>query len=748
MPLSKRHIVSLHVRHRHHAMNSHRQKDPHLLASSPEQLTKVADLILNNQRNQSLQIDSNNNDNNDDITQGSNRSSMHHHHQQLHHPTDDNTLPSFSTRRFFFASSLLTASTALATTTTILPTPSATAVDLDQLRSAQKLNNWKVTPINKRTGVTVYDVERLGYTVGFVTYLSRFLLCFDADCQKWWWNRAADIPKLATVEQVQQIRLDQFAAFSASVEVGLQEFKQTNDGVGGPKRLLQSLVKRYCPSMEQLKQQRAAAGLPPLSEAAEEKQEREIKEARRQIALLFGLMEQNQPVEQITQLLAAIDNGSVSTVQIQDAGSGYAPGYGPPVVQFPPPEAGEGYETATGRAILSPNGRLLRVDVVNRGMGYTNKPPTVTILPPAVIRFGAADPTPGLAEAAQAKATLFRGGGVNKGRIERIELTNPGAGYTDKEIIRIRISPPDTPVQKGGVQATATAVLEYCVTDIQILNNGTGYAVEKPIQVYVEPPPLTARVNMNDPLMARVISPNEPLPATSIPTAEMRQRMPDRTDPMSVEARVTAAAARSGADGGCIGRACYDRPVVAVAYLRAESDVFDAFRNEDDTLVQAQKAEKALVVRSVASSSSSSKSDIPAATTTTTTTTRVVSASGRDGGGGLPADSNPFVGVGPSSSSNLLALLPAGIGLKFNDELGRYELAVDKNYQDDRIRWLKESRKIDPDFGPRGRSPIERDMKLGISLYLRFVASGAVCCSAVHLALTPIDVVKTKVSEI
>jgi solute carrier family 25 phosphate transporter 3 len=36
-------------------------------------------------------------------------------------------------------------------------------------------------------------------------------------------------------------------------------------------------------------------------------------------------------------------------------------------------------------------------------------------------------------------------------------------------------------------------------------------------------------------------------------------------------------------------------------------------------------------------------------------------------------------------------------------------------------------------------------MKLGVSTYLRFCASGAVCASGVHLALTPLDVVKTKV---
>lgn len=46
-----------------------------------------------------------------------------------------------------------------------------------------------------------------------------------------------------------------------------------------------------------------------------------------------------------------------------------------------------------------------------------------------------------------------------------------------------------------------------------------------------------------------------------------------------------------------------------------------------------------------------------------------------------------------------------------------------------------------------GRSPIEREKTLSIDTYLRFVASGAVCCSGVHLVLTPIDVVKTKVQS-
>ena len=47
------------------------------------------------------------------------------------------------------------------------------------------------------------------------------------------------------------------------------------------------------------------------------------------------------------------------------------------------------------------------------------------------------------------------------------------------------------------------------------------------------------------------------------------------------------------------------------------------------------------------------------------------------------------------------------------------------------------------DFGPRGRSPIEKDKLLNLDNLLRFALSGALCSSMVHLVLTPLDVVKT-----
>ena len=154
-------------------------------------------------------------------------------------------------------------------------------------------------------------------------------------------------------------RLKQFGSFSASVEVGLQEYED----VDGPKRLMASLLDRYGKDIEEIKIVREQTGLSPYKAYKEERIKGEIKEARRQIALLFGLLQTYQPVGEITKLLAAIDNACIQRIQIIEHGGGYAPGYGAPVVTFANPVAGEGYEPTTGRAPLRPNGHILRIDL-------------------------------------------------------------------------------------------------------------------------------------------------------------------------------------------------------------------------------------------------------------------------------------------------------------------------------------------------------------------------------------------------
>ena len=638
-------------------------------------------------------------------------------------------------RRIFFGSALVGTSALVAGVTA---TQSGANAQQQQQQSRASIGTLKYesTPVNKRTGVTVFDAEKAGYNIQFVTYLTRFLLVFDRDCQRWWYARAQDIPVLSTANQVEAIRLKQFGAFAASVEVGLQEYA-TGKGKGkgikaaiiggsspseeGPARLMKSLLARYCKTIEAIQEKRVLKGLPPMTEQEEAKERREIKEARRQIALLFGLLESTQPVEELDILLSSIDNGSIAYVAIQDGGEGYAPGYGPPRVEFPPPKAGDDYQTAMGRAIIKPNGQILRFDLENRGFGYSSTtPPTVVISAPGEDR-GIVIPG---AKAATAKAFAFKNG-LNKGRLEKILIQESGLGYIEGEKIRVAISPPELEAGLGGMKATANAILEYSVTGIEITNPGTGYAVEKQILVYVDPPPLTARVNLNDPLVARTVDLTKPLPASTRATPTDRGRIAsatDSSDPNTFTYRMNRLASNNGkgGGGGCIGRACYDSPVIAFATAKAESSSFTTFRNENDARKIIEDEQALIKGRSISATTGGTDSQLPI-----------------------------FWNGGPSSSSGqLLTLLPPGLGLEYDSDLKRFVLAASSDYIDinqGSPMFGGSTRPLDPEFGPRGRSPIDREVQLDFSNYLRFCVSGAVCASGVHLMVTPLDVIKTKI---
>lgn len=244
------------------------------------------------------------------------------------------------------------------------------------------------------------------YPLKFVTYLTRFLISFDPACQKWWYLQASEIPRTASKEEVGMIRTRQFASFAASVEVGLREYR---DSIG-PQRLMGYMLARYCPGkMEDvvLEQVDGKANVRVRDGATKDVKEREVREARRQIVLLFSLLPLYQPTSLITQTLASIENATLSTVTIMKPGQGYAPGYGPPEVTFSDPEAPDGVR-AEGRAKLGESGRVLRVDIDERGLGY-KKAPNVEVLPPAS----------GNGTTAKAQAIVFEGKNDNKGRIER-----------------------------------------------------------------------------------------------------------------------------------------------------------------------------------------------------------------------------------------------------------------------------------------------------------------------------------------
>ena len=610
-------------------------------------------------------------------------------------------------RRVFFASAMFGAGMAIAPRNS-----NAVLDDSDLLLAASTSNSssklqYKTSPVNKRSGITVFDAEEKGYyNVKFVTYLSRFLINFDEDCQRWWYARAADIPRDSTIEKINKKRLQQFGAFSASVEVGLQEY----EGSDGPCRLLESMLKRYCPTTkEELETINKGRN---LSSQALEKQQKEINEARRQIALLFGLLDNSyQPVEQLTKLLAAIDNGSIEFIVVKDGGEGYAPGYGPPYVVFPDPEAGvsEGFRRATGRAKLGPNGRLLRIDMNNRGGGY-KRTPTVTISPPQS----------GKGKAATAQAILFNDG-INKGSIERISLQDGGLGYDSNEIITVTITPPET---LTGIQATASAVRELKVVGVEITDGGSGYATERALSVSVDPPPLTARINLNDPMYA------SSYPSTvALPKYVQRNKAGsmEELNSASDKAKIFKAANNDGKGGAgkCVGRACYDKSVNVIAFARSEYDTYQSLWDNDD-FAKISDIEQQLERRAIASRS------VAGATT----------------GYDYSSKRNIEVFGKSASSSDLLNLLPSGYGLEFNEKTRKYNWALAQNFEEMSSDWMQgsaaSSKMLDPDLGPRGRSPIEKMKEYDLNTALRFMASGAICCSTAHLLLTPIDVVKTR----
>ncbi len=221
---------------------------------------------------------------------------------------DSGKLQQIQNRRIFVSSTLL--STSLATANFAFP----------QTSHANEIT-WSQSPVNKRNGVTLNQAENT-YNLKFITYLSRFLLSFDKECQQWWNARS----KLATssfsslLEEDQKQRdavlAKQFGSFAASVEIGLQEY----EGKDGALTLMKLLLDRYgLVSVDE-----SLWTPPPSSQQQEvEKFKDNIKEARRQIALLFSLLDvPYQPVEEITKLLASIDNASIKSVSIVKHGGG------------------------------------------------------------------------------------------------------------------------------------------------------------------------------------------------------------------------------------------------------------------------------------------------------------------------------------------------------------------------------------------------------------------------------------------
>ena len=472
---------------------------------------------------------------------------------------------------------------------------------------------WLKTPINpKRTNARVNDAENLGYNLSFVTYLTRFLLSFEPSAQKYWIARASEIPTKASEDEVLEIRKAHFGALAASVEVGLRDFS----GKEGVKRLLQQLLDRY------------------VITSSDKRIARESREAQRQLALLFSLLIDTQPTQEITKLLAAVDNDSMSNkvVLLKNSTSrrGYRQG-DKPEIEFPVPPAGnEGYIRAQCEATLEPIGNLLELELIESGSGF-QEVPNVVIAPPKA--------STGRPAAAVAS--------VKNGRIVAVKMTDSGDGYTQDDVITVHVATPD-----GGSPALIRPVLEYGITSIVVTEPGSGYAAEKPV-------------------------------------------------------RITLSKSDESED-----------PLIGYGYPAGIKASFSTYRKDGDNLVKVFEQE--LDKKYLQGQSSGSDEGLPA---------------------------TPFITA--STSQQLVALIPRGFGLEYDIDTKRYFISVEPDFLEKYPAMAMDgsspTRPLTPDFGPRGRSPIERDQNINLSTFLRFSLSGALCTSGVRLIFTPLDVVKTKV---
>ena len=202
---------------------------------------------------------------------------------------------------------------------------------------------------------------------------------------------------------------------------------------------------------------------------------------------------------ELPQLKATVTNGSVSSLEVENSGSGYT---FVPRVTFKQPggakigtatltdgsitgtiaviDGGQGYSTVPTVYVDEPtgedpvtaaltatltDGKVTAITIVNGGQGYETVP-----------RVAIVDPT-----GAQVLQTLIDA----DGRVVSVELLDGGSGYDDVPSVYII-----DPREDGGTGATATAsVFNGKITDINIGSFGSGYSIAHPPEVIIQNPP-------------------------------------------------------------------------------------------------------------------------------------------------------------------------------------------------------------------------------------------------------------------
>ena len=299
------------------------------------------------------------------------------------------------------------------------------------------------------------------YETRFITYLARFLLVFDPSANAWWKkqsssNMTPDDESSKDSPFKKDISKENFAQFAESVEVGLADYflgpygsyasvAAAKAGIAAAepaksvtiagkvtrkeRRDIQSTKQYQSKSKKAEKEAINLARQGILNLFTLLKARYTSVEAKQQLAILFSMITnpELQPVQEIRGLLGEVDNGRIASVELFDLsdvdesldifrlssrhGGGFSKSDEELIRVESPAPLGDDYKAAKLRAVMKPTSRILRINVIDGGQGYTDSPDVI------VKQRGAS-------RDCEACAIIDRHGSVSE-----IIVTNPGFGY-------------------------------------------------------------------------------------------------------------------------------------------------------------------------------------------------------------------------------------------------------------------------------------------------------------------------------
>jgi uncharacterized membrane protein YgcG len=335
------------------------------------------------------------------------------------------------------------------------------------------------------------------YSPKFTAYLARLLINYDYASMSWWQRKTLLAPRESSQRISRLLSTKGFEGTFKELDVDEDTFISQDElraALSDP----EELVKR---ERELLAQLQASVNFGLARYQGKEGVDRLCRILRsefginrlgkRQLAMLFALMDNLQPVEAIKQLIAEAENASIVGFNVTYPGFGYDAEKPPTVSVSPSPGANA---TVKARVKLAPTGRILKV-VLDSPMTGFSSPPKLEVSPP-------------IAEGGVRAVCIPK---MNGDTLERVVLSNPGKGYSEVDRVSIIVNVEGQPLP--WVLRQARPLLEMKVAEVTLLDKvkggGEGYAHDLPIKVEISKPPFPVSAVATAKATAILSEPNE-----------------------------------------------------------------------------------------------------------------------------------------------------------------------------------------------------------------------------------------------